>query len=340
MTSIQPIQIIGTQRSGSNLLRLMLNQHPQISAPHPPHILQRFMPLLPLYGPLEEPGNFKFLVDDICTLVECNPVPWIGLKFNRGEIVNLCQSRTLIEIFRVIYDLKARHENASFWVCKSMSNVVYAREMETAGMKPLYIHLYRDGRDVACSFKNAIVGEKHVYAIANQWRDDQQACIRLQQTLDANRFLPIRYESLIGEPEKAMRKVCNFLKIDFSAGFLDYYTSEESKKTANAGKMWANVSRPILKNNTNIYKTDLSKMEIAIFEKQAGKMLDKLGYNLETSGILNEQPFSLQQISEFEAANKLLKEKAGRAADLGDIKLREPQQQLLKQIINRKNINL
>ena len=38
-------QFIGTQRSGSNLLRLMLNQLEGIYAPHPPHILKTFYPL-------------------------------------------------------------------------------------------------------------------------------------------------------------------------------------------------------------------------------------------------------------------------------------------------------
>ena len=42
------IFMIGTQRSGSNLFRLMLNQLPEIAAPHPPHILIRLMPLRPV----------------------------------------------------------------------------------------------------------------------------------------------------------------------------------------------------------------------------------------------------------------------------------------------------
>ena len=52
------IFMIGTQRSGSNLLRLMLNELPRIAAPHPPHILQRLMPLVPNYGDLEQRENF------------------------------------------------------------------------------------------------------------------------------------------------------------------------------------------------------------------------------------------------------------------------------------------
>ena len=52
-TIIQGIQMIGTQRSGSNLLRVMLDGIREIAAPHPPHILQRFLPLLPKYGEME-----------------------------------------------------------------------------------------------------------------------------------------------------------------------------------------------------------------------------------------------------------------------------------------------
>jgi len=51
----------------------MLNGHAQISAPHPPHILQVMMPLLKGYGDLENAVAFKQLIDDVCTLVELNP---------------------------------------------------------------------------------------------------------------------------------------------------------------------------------------------------------------------------------------------------------------------------
>jgi hypothetical protein len=58
------IQIIGTQRSGSNLLRVILDQSDQIASPHPPHILTTFIPLLPLYGPLNE-LSYMQLVSDV-----------------------------------------------------------------------------------------------------------------------------------------------------------------------------------------------------------------------------------------------------------------------------------
>lgn len=335
MKTIQPIQIIGTQRSGSNMLRLMLNQLNEIAAPHPPHILQRFFPLLHIYGDLQIASNFYSLVDDVCKLVECNPVPWTGVTFNRNEIIERCKNNSLIEVFRVIYDLKAESENAKYWVCKSMINVKYATQLEESGLNMRYVYLYRDGRDVACSFKKAIVGEKHVYHIANQWAANQKACIELEKNIEKSRFLKVSYENLLHHPKKEMKRICSFLNIELKKEVFDFYHSEESRNTAVAGKMWENVARPILKNNSNKFKTELTPMEIAIFEKQAGGVLQQLGYTLENSDLLNGTPFSESELKEFNNENYRLKEIANQSSDPDGMKLREKQDLLLKEIQKR-----
>ena len=56
--------------------------------------------------------------------------------------------------------------------------------------------------------------------------------------------------------------------------------------------MWNNVSKPILKGNSNKYKKELSELEVGIFEKQAGTILSKLNYSLEKTGIINGRAFT------------------------------------------------
>ena len=56
---------MGTERSGSNLLRLILNAHSRIAVPHPPHVLRYFAPLEAGYGDLSRRGNRARLVDDV-----------------------------------------------------------------------------------------------------------------------------------------------------------------------------------------------------------------------------------------------------------------------------------
>jgi len=324
------VQMIGTQRSGSNLLRLMLNQLPQVSAPHPPHIVERFMPLLPLYQDLCLPHNFRNLVADVCELVACNPVAWTGIELDVNHIINRCKEYTLVEIARVIYEEKARSEGASIWMCKSMSNIHYANVLETS-LQPLYIFLYRDGRDVACSFKKAVVGEKHIYHIARQWKEEQDKCLLLQQYVGEDRFISVRYEDLILDPEKELHKICAFLGVAYHADCLQYYHSKEAENTASSGAMWQHVKEEVLSDNYNKYQHELSVDEIFLFEKVAGNTLLNLGYPLHFPHSL-QQTVSSHEMEAYSLLNKQLKQQAKRRQTPEDAAKRRQQNALLNRL--------
>ena len=140
--------MIGTQRSGSNLFRLMLNQLPEIAAPHPPHVLIRMMPLVAGYGDLENPQTFAEFVDDACRLVESNPVEWDGVVLNRAEIVARCDRRDIYAVMAAIYDTLRDTWGKTSWCCKSLGNVKYSNELADRFPDAKFIYLYRDGRDV------------------------------------------------------------------------------------------------------------------------------------------------------------------------------------------------
>jgi len=110
---MKSVFIIGTQRSGSNLLRLMLNQLKEIASPHPPHILDRMIPLMGTYGDLKDDAKFKTLVDDVCRLVELNPVEWSDVTFDREKIFTQSENdRSLMSVYKAVYDTYAEHQNA------------------------------------------------------------------------------------------------------------------------------------------------------------------------------------------------------------------------------------
>lgn len=332
MNTIQGIQMIGTQRSGSNLLRVMLDGIEQIVAPHPPHILQRFLPLLPKYGDLADRSNFYRLATDVCQLVTVNPVPWEGISIRTDEILAACKQQTIYELFRVIYETAARQTGTSFWLCKSMKNMFYAEGIESTGIQPYYIYLYRDGRDVALSFKKAIVGEKHIYALAQNWRKDQEAALRLKEKTAEDHFFMLNYETLIANPEEMVCSLCEFLHVPYSNRVMEYYKSRESKNTAVAGKMWSNVTKPILKNNTNKFLHELSSEDIAIFESVAGDLLLQLGYSLCTPSDLLRDSFSDREMVLFNEENIRLKNAFIQQADPADLEKRRPQDELINRI--------
>lgn len=331
-----PIFMIGTQRSGSNLLRLMLNQLPDIAAPHPPHILQRMMPLQKGYGDLAKDKNFELLVDDVCKLVELNPVPWEGVKLDRKNVAAHCRNHSVVAAFGAVYDVMAEQGKANNWCCKSLQNINYLSELETYyGDAARYIYLYRDGRDVAVSFRKAVVGEKHPYHIAREWGATQRIALEQRQHISAKRFFNLSYETLTGSPEKAMRGLCEFLGVTYTADMLNFHESSEAKSAASSSELWSNVVKPVMADNSNKFLREMSSEEIRIFELVAGDVLDALGYKRFQTKVGETTTFTAAEIKAFDAENQRLKQEVLSKVDPEDMKRRDQQAGLIKQIKDR-----
>jgi hypothetical protein len=325
------IQMIGTQRSGSNLLRLMLYQLPEVYAPHPPHILLVFYPLLKLYGDLNEARNFKNLINDVCTYIELNPVKWEDADLDRKKIFAMCKRRTLLELFIQINELQCIHKGKAIWCCKSLESVYFVEHFKGEGFNPFIIYLERDGRDVAASFKKVIVGEKHIYHLALKWKADQQLSLNYILKLKPENYIVVRYEDLISHPAQCLHDICRKLGIKYNSEVLHYYQSEESKRTAESGRMWENVTKPVLKKNTNKFLSELSFQEVQIFESVAGDMLDKLGYKLSIP-VSERIKFTSKQVKEFGLENERLKKAAVESASEEDRKKRKGQKEFIERL--------
>ena len=328
------IQFIGTQRSGSNLLRVMLNQLPELSAPHPPHVLKTFMPLLPRYGALDRRANLAQLAADVCAWVNANPVSWEPYRAVPETVLSESVLPGLLGIFVAISEGKARSDGAQVWCCKSMETVAYMDRLEACGLHPVYIHLFRDGRDVALSFMKAVVGPKHAYALARKWDEEQRLALEWKSKLPQERFVSMRYEDLIREPEQELRRLCAAIGLPFRSAMLDYFESGESRRTAHAGKMWENLEKPVMASNTGKFRSGLSDRQLEVFEQVAGRTLAALGYPL-VAGSGSDRAFTEKEIKEFEEENVLLIRKALAGAHPGDLEKRRPQEQLLQKILDR-----
>lgn len=317
------------------MLRLMLNELPEIAAPHPPHILQRMMPLIPHYGDLRRDKPFSLLVDDVCRLVELNPVPWERVVLYRKEVAARCRTRSLVAVFGAVYDVMAEAWHAKTWCCKSLANVYYLPEIEEYFDNAKYIYLYRDGRDVAVSFRKAVVGEKHFYHIAKEWDEAQRLAITFRSKIPARRFFNLSYEQLTREPEKTTRALCKFLGVPYRSSMLDFYKSGEAQRAASASNLWENVTSPVIKHNSGKFLKEAREEDIRIFESIAGNSMDRLGYERVFAQRGQELRFSQEDIRGFDAENKRLKDEVRKGIDPADLRRRGRQEDLIKEIVAR-----
>ena len=277
-----PIFIIGTERSGSNLLRLMLNQHPSIAIPHPPHILKEMMPLESLYGDLSLDRNFRKLIGDAIALVKLHFFPWDG-PLDADVAFAEAVGRDVYGVKAALYDQYRRARGKKRWGCKSTFVIHYVDRVRRHHPDAKFIHLVRDGRDVAVSARRSVFNHFHPHYVGRLWGEQQRAAIDLARRLPAESMIVVRYEDLLDDPAREVRRVCGFINEDYSDALLDYFRSDEARSLATHSRSWENVDKPVLKANRSRYKRELSAGEIEAFERQAFEELKHFGYSPENN---------------------------------------------------------
>ncbi len=331
----QPIFMIGEQRSGSNLLRLMLEQHPHITAPHPPHILQRIMPLIHVYGDLNNDAAFRRLIEDVCELIRRNPVPWDAVELSVDEVFRRCMERSLVAVYGAVMDLYAEAEKADHWVCKSMQNVRWLNDLEHYFKHPVYIYLYRDPRDVCLSFTKAVVGEKHPYFIARKWDELQRLCLDARDRIAPDRFYSLSYEALVRDPVHELGNLMAFMGLDYISAQQEFYHSRAAWEAAHASKLWENVEKPVTSSRIGQFRKGLTFDQIQLVETVAGDTMRRLGYEPEVLPLADPLVLTPERIREYDLANKAMKHEVIMHCEPEDLARRSYQQALLEEIAER-----
>lgn len=300
-TSNAPIFIVGTERSGSNLLRLLLDSHSRICVPHPPHIMRYFAPLEAGYGNLSDRKNLKRLTQDVIRLIDRQIHPWESLP-DPDLIVSAAQPMDLFGVFVAIYDWNQQQVGKARWGCKSTFMIHHIDRILARFPDAKFIWLIRDPRDVAASSRESVFNPCHPYLTAKLWCQQQLIGLEQEKRLSKTNWLRLYYEDLTAEPEQKLQEICQFIEEDFEPEMLRYWERPAAKLSASLSQSWANTASPVLQNRVGNYRKKLNQAEIRLVEDAAGEVMSQLGYKreFELSTTARNQPDAVSlAIAEF-----------------------------------------
>lgn len=275
--ALRPFFIIGTERSGSNLLRLVLNTHSRLCIPHPPHIMKFMHALAPSYGDLHDDARFGELAADVARLIRWHTYPWDRPPQAR-ELQALSRDRSLFALYAAAYESQMRNAGKARWGCKSTFMIQHDGLILRQYAAAQFILLVRDPRDVAVSARDSVFNHFHPYFVARLWSHEQRKGIAMLDAMPAERILRVHYEALLADPEGEVRRVCAFLGEAFEPAVLRFFESDEARKSASLCLDWRNTGGGILTANTRKYERLLSPDGVAVIESVAGAEMDRLGY--------------------------------------------------------------
>jgi hypothetical protein len=272
-----PVIVLGVRRSGTTLLRVMLDRNPALAIPDESY----FVPQLARRHPTPvDPAAFAGDLARLPTLVEWGlPPARVAERLRPGM--------TTGEAIAAVFETYAAERGKPRWGDKTPLYMQHLDLLERLFQQAVFVHLIRDGRDAALSFlavPGGLVTEgwghpRDARGFACQWATEVRAARRLGARLAPDRYMELRYEALVADPAAELRRVCAFAGLDYGGEMLDYVGRTESARKAHQQRL-NEPPRPGVRD----WRTEMKPAERQRFEAVAGDLLDELGYQTRTRG--------------------------------------------------------
>jgi hypothetical protein len=288
--------VIGTQRSGTTLLRLILNAHSQIIVPRESTFL---MPLLKR----KYMQNFitgktlKKYHDYVLSRPEFKSTYVDG---NYEEIfLQLSQSKkiTLRDLIDGLFSGYCRKEGKCIWGNKTPSFFRKIDILLHLFPNAKFIHIVRDGRDVFDSWRKMNPDNPPVNNVAYIALDWSYKLFKIEKSfkrIPVNNKITIRYEDLLNSPEKSVKSICSFLGVNYEASMLDFYKSSHKYTIPNHSEL---IFKPLDKGNLYKWRKCLTPREVKIFNLLAGYYLKRYNYTVERNTLtLSDNIFMIRKL--------------------------------------------
>lgn len=276
-----PVILLGTERSGTNLLRRYLDSHTSIASPPPAGLISpmadySYLYLTGRFGADEMTQWVKVAL----ALIDAHPSDW-EISISVEDVLPRLQGKSHWDLFRAFNELYAEKESAEIWLSKEPEAIHHCYEIVAHMPSARFIYLVRDGRDVAASILRGGVHEQHIHGVAKRWHRDQIQGMRLlADPLMRDRIHVVNYENFIANHEVVLGEILEFIGCAWQEGLLASHTNARMERQSKRSRLWKNLDQPIKSDNFGGYKTKLSVSQIRTFETVARDPMSFFDYEV------------------------------------------------------------
>ena len=135
---------------------------------------------------------------------------------------------------------------------------------------------------MALSWKKNKTHHGGIISAAKQWKNDQQQYLKIKALEDTTGNIAfVRYEDLISKPSDELKQILEVCHLEFESTMMEMGKDELTNKNAGQQKAWENLAKPIMKNNYNKFRNELTAEEIKMIEAICFFEMIHLGYEPE-----------------------------------------------------------
>lgn len=283
----------GCPRSGTTLLRTMLNSHPQLAVPHETRFVVPAWRRREQFGDLTRPENRRAAARWILDLPKSRFAKRIGIP--REELIEAFAEAppSLGSLLETCFSLYAKRDGKERWGDKRPS---YARNLDVVfGLFPdaQYVNVVRDPRACVASMRRSWQGWGRPASAIEIWEGTDRAVRTALRKRPPQQITEIRYEDLVTDPEAVLGRLCDFLALD-PAGIPDMLNHHQGSDLP-TGALHAAAAKPVTADYLRRWTSELDSSEIAFIEHALASGLQHHGY--EPSNV--STPVSQADLAEF-----------------------------------------
>lgn len=271
-----PFFIVGASRSGTTLLRLIMAGHSRIHIPPETWFLEPLVQQLLLTEPLS-PADVRKAVDIITSHYR-----WPDMEIATDDFTQHAMalaSPKLADIVNLVYQRQLETEGKNRFGDKTPQYIGIVPELAALYPGAKFIHLIRDGRDVAISFIDADFEGRCYDGERFQWIWAIHKGLAYRNSPHARDILEVRYEDLVSNPESTVRGICEFLGETFEPAMLQFHDRREMVP-ARGRHIHSKLEKPLSNDATAVWRKKLSGLECFAMEACIGGDLKRLNYPL------------------------------------------------------------
>jgi hypothetical protein len=262
----------------------MLNSSPRIYIPPESDFIPRFFGQDPT-GDLSD-ARVSQLLETIFgqyRLVK----EWQGSPPSAAAFLAAMPARTPAAFLDTLFGLYAQQHGAVRWGDKTPIYASYIDLIHRIFPRAQFVHIIRDGRDAALSMLDKWGDELHIdiYFAARNWVRRIRAAQAAGAQLGPEQFYELYYEDLVREPERELRRLCNFLGEPYLPVMAQPHRLGRAQVAP--GDFHAPLRDPPAPSRIGRWREEMPGQDLRLFQQVAGSLLHELGYECDDPGAQN-----------------------------------------------------